>query len=60
MPRDDAEERLRDALTEADRVRLRERALSLAVSHMSKPNRFTTDPSKIVALANAFFDFLTK
>lgn len=40
-----------------DQSRLRERALTLAVSHYRKIN-FTGDPTRITALAGAFYDFL--
>ena len=49
------------ALAEAavDRGRLREKALTLAVSHYRKIN-FTGDPDRIVGLAERFYVFLIK
>ena len=40
-----------------DESRLREKALTLAVGHFRKIN-FTGSPERIVALANAFLEFL--
>lgn len=42
-----------------DTARLRETALTLAVSHFKKIT-WTGDPTKIVVLAEAFYQFLTK